>query len=456
MVNYSALNITKKNSLVIILIFTIVAVIDSTIVKFYSYSGIEASTHLNLTIFLVFFLVFIVTSSFLIISVVKTVSRSTLLPRSLRFFNRIIGALLTISATLILVIVLQMFFLGSYSVNLLGLETFLSRLSPLLFLSFLTILFLRWLAVSKKNYVIILYVTSFSLVSVNLVISLIYLQSLFFSTSSLPLVRPYPIYTYVIMFAGFPLTESLSIIFDVLSLLSFLLMWVATAILLNQYKYRIGKMKYFILMCIPLIYYIFPFENYFGYVLFPLLLTSPVAFSTIYVMVFSATGQVGALLFSLSFWTASSLVRNEAVRKSLLVSSVGIAILFGSIDLTSLQYLVFPPYGLVAQAFIPLGAYLLFVGILTSAKYVSRDANLRKEFYKSAASQLNLLKSIGVSEMEKEFENKVKIIQEYSRITERSSDPHLAEELEEEDAKEILREVLNELYSTKIKKEEQK
>jgi hypothetical protein len=258
------------------------------------------------------------------------------------------------------------------------------------------------------------------------------------------------------MHAGFPLTESLSIIFDALSLLSFLLMWVATAILLNQYKHRIGKTKYFILMCIPLIYYIFPFENYFGYILFPLFLTSPVAFSTIYVVVFSATGQVGALLFSLSFWTASSLVRNEAVRKSLLVSSVGIAILFGSIELTPLQYLVFPPYGLVTQAYIPVGAYLLFVGILTSAKYVSRDADLRKEFYKSAASQLTLLKSIGVSEMEKEFEKKVKFIQEYSRITDRTSDPHLEEELGEENAKEILREVLNELYSTKIKKEEQK
>jgi uncharacterized membrane protein (Fun14 family) len=56
-----------------------------------------------------------------------------------------------------------------------------------------------------------------------------------------------------------------------------------------------------------------------------------------------------------------------------------------------------------SQAFIPLGAYLLFVGIFTSAKNISRDSELRKEFYKSAASQLALLKAIGVSQMEKEL-----------------------------------------------------
>ena len=37
---------------------------------------------------------------------------------------------------------------------------------------------------------------------------------------------------------------------------------------------------------------------------------------------------------------------------------------------------------------------------------VAGDAKLRKAFYRSAASQLWLLKTIGVSEMEKEFERK--------------------------------------------------
>ena len=158
-------------------------------------------------------------------------------------------------------------------------------------------------------------------------------------------------------------------------------MWIATAILLSQYRRKMGEVKYFLLMSIPLIYYIFPFQYYYGDIFSPLLLSSPLAISIAYVLVFSATKQVGAFLFSLGFWTASALVPNILIRKLLLLSSVGIAILFGSIELVSLQYHVFPPYGLITEAFLPLGAYLVFVGIFASAGQISRNAELRKEFY---------------------------------------------------------------------------
>lgn len=82
----------------------------------------------------------------------------------------------------------------------------------------------------------------------------------------------------------------------------------------------------------------------------------------------------------------------------------------------------------------------------TSAKKISQDTLLRREFYKSASSQLSLLKAIGVSQMEKEFESKIKSVQERATLYEPEQD------LSEENAKEILREVLNELYYSKPKK----
>ena len=106
-----------------------------------------------------------------------------------------------------------------------------------------------------------------------------------------------------------------------------------------------------------------------------LVMTSPVAFGMIYVLIFSATKRVGALLFSLSFWTASRLVVKDLVSKSLLISAIGMAMLFGSIDITALQYRLYPPFGLVTMAFMPLGSYMLLIGIFTSATGVSRDAN---------------------------------------------------------------------------------
>jgi hypothetical protein len=166
-------------------------------------------------------------------------------------------------------------------------------------------------------------------------------------------------------------------------------------------------------------------------------------------LIFSATKQVGALVFSLVFWTASSLVHQDRTRNTLLITSFGIAIFYACIAIAPLEFHVYPPYGLITEAFIPLGAYLLFIGIFTSAMHVSRDSELRKEFYKSAASQLTLLKSIGLSQMEKEVEEKYK--QMARKVSQLSgiNEGFPSEDYSEENVKEILHEVLNELYYSK-------
>jgi ABC-type multidrug transport system fused ATPase/permease subunit len=211
-----------------------------------------------------------------------------------------------------------------------------------------------------------------------------------------------------------------------------------------------GRIKYFSLVSIPMVYYIFPLQGYFGDVFFNLLQSSPISYSIIYILIFSATKQVGAVLFSLAFWSASTLVYDNRIRKSLLLSAIGMAILFGTFAITPLQYHVYPPYGFITQAFLPLGAYLLFVGIFSSAKVISRDSAVRKEFYKSAESQLSLLKTIGASQMEKELEKQVKSIEEkVSRSAETGYD---VPPIEEQNVKEILHDVLNELYYSKNKK----
>ena len=111
----------------------------------------------------------------------------------------------------------------------------------------------------------------------------------------------------------------------------------------------------------------------------------------------------------------------------------------------SSTYHVFPPYGLITEAFLPLGAYLVFVGIFASAGQISRNAELRREFYKSAASQLTLLKAIGVSHMEKELEKNVEFVNRRSRLL---GTADIIQE-KDENVKEILHEVLEEIYSKK-------
>jgi hypothetical protein len=448
MVNYAILTLNKKTSLAFILIFTTVVVFDSSVVTFSSYSGIELPISLNVTMFVIFYIIFVASSAILLKSASKVTSRDTSRPSRLRivYVQGIIVATQILSAALVLIIIFQMLLLNRYSVSLLNVQTYLHHFFAFVFLSILVFFFLKWWS-PRRSYVVLLYTLAFSISCVNLVISSLYLES-YLSSSALPYVTSYPITDIVTNSAAQAFPESLIPVFDILSLGSFLCMWIATALLLSQYRYKMGRIKYFSLLTIPLIYYIFPFENYFGnLLLFPLLPSSPIYVSLLYILIFSATKQVGALVFSLVFWTASSLVYQDRVRKSLLLSSMGVAIFYGSIAIAPLQFHVYPPYGLITEAFIPLGAYFLFVGIFTSAKHISRDSELRKEFYKSAASQLSLLKAIGVSQMEKELEEETKLLEKHFGLSERE------ERLQEENVKQILHDVLNELYYSKGKKE---
>ncbi|MGB8934796.1 MAG: hypothetical protein WCC17_06800 [Candidatus Nitrosopolaris sp.] len=447
---YTSLTLNKKTALVFILVFITVAIFDTTIVSFSSYSGVEFPTWLNLTIFVIFSIIFATGSTILLNSVRKIVSKYSYkpAPRGLAYFQGIIIATVFLTGVIIPIIIFQMLLLSHYSLVLLQVQTYLSHLSALGFLAFLVFMFGSWLA-SKRDYKILLYAISFSLISIDIMVTLVYLETYFsIFNSVLPEVTPFPLSSYVINLPGSPSTELLSIAFDVLTLSSFLIMWITTSVSLSQYRYKLGKIKYFSLMSIPLIYYIFPFQNYFGDAFFSSLQSSPVFYSIIYILSFSATKQAGALLFSLSFWTAAALVYDNRVRQSLLVSSIGMAILFSSLEITPLQYRVFPPYGLITEAFIPLGSYLLFVGIFTSAKHISRDSEVRKELYKNAASQLTLLKAIGVSQMEKELEAQAESIEKRFKPFERTDEP----DLKAEEIKEILHDVLTELYYSKGKK----
>jgi hypothetical protein len=457
MVNFSAtLTLSKKTSLVFILIFTTIVVFDSTIVAFSSYSGVEFPSSLNIEFFIIFSIIFVASSIILLNSVTKGTSRDAYNLERLSLTYSIIISIQTFAIIVILIIIFQMLLLNNYNLILLRIQAYLSHLSATAFLAFLVFLFAGWMLKSKRNYVIMLYTISFSLASINLIISLVYLDS-YLSGTPITDVKPYPIVSYVTNLSGVStFAESLSVTSDALSLSSFLLMWIATAIFLSQYRYKMGRIKYFSLMSIPLIYYIFPLQGYFGDIFFNLLQSSPVSYSIIYILIFSATKQVGAVLFSLAFWTASTLVYDNRIRKSLLISSIGIAILFSTFENAPLQYHVYPPYGFITQAFIPLGAYLLFVGIFSSAKVISRDSRLRKEIYKSAESQMSLLKTIGVSQMEKELEKQVEFVQKLSGVSEKEEESRLVEEsyLGEQDVKKMLHDVLNELYYSKGKKEE--
>jgi hypothetical protein len=443
-----SISLTIKTSLIFILIIASIIIIDSTIVEFYSFSGVRASSTFNILIFAAFSVVFAF-SSLLLVSCVKTITSKTTyrLPKNLGKFQYIIFGILILTIVLISVTIFQTIAFSKYHILLLRAVTYISHISALAFAIPLIFLLAKWFK-SRRNYIILLYVATFSLVSANIIVSLIYYEQILLRSNAIE-IRPYRITMSVVVFYSTPADESLSSIYNVIFVLSFLVIWVATMALLNQYKNRLGKTRYYALTIIPMIYFIFPFHTYFANLLSPFVLNSPIAVSVIYTILFSATKQVGAFLFAISFLIASTVVPNDSVKKSLLISCIGMVILFSSVEITPLQYKVFPPYGLITEAFIPLGAFLLLVGIFTSAVNVSQDGELRRDFRKSAIAQLNLLRTIGIAQMEKE------LVKNFKLIEKRYPNLETTQDYSEENVKQIVHEVLEEVKQKDFGKRKQ-
>jgi hypothetical protein len=84
-------------------------------------------------------------------------------------------------------------------------------------------------------------------------------------------------------------------------------------------------------------------------------------------------------------------------------------------------------------------AFLLLIGIFTSAVNVYQDGELRRDFRKSAIAQLNLLRTIGIAQMEKE------LVKNFKSAEKRYANLETTQDYSEGNIKQIVHEVLEEL-----------
>ena len=208
---------------------------------------------------------------------------------------------------------------------------------------------------------------------------------------------------------------------SVTAVVSFVLMWGATGLLLRQHAKKIGKMWYWIIMGTPLIYFLSQFPALLLKIFTPLLISDPMFYGDVPYVIFRIVKARRRDNFWPGFLDAlETLWTRRTIRDYLVISALGVILLFisnqGGFALIQ-SGPIYPPYGLVTLSMLGLSSYLLLIGISSSAISVSQDASLRKTIKKSLES-LDLLDRIGTAEMEREIEGRVTI---YDEIT--SSNP---------------------------------
>lgn len=207
--------------------------------------------------------------------------------------------------------------------------------------------------------------------------------------------------------------EILSTLYSYLDIISFTLLWISTVTLLKRYSGQIGKLYYWIISSLPLIYYIL--YNLDSYDLLPISELSSE-------LLFSINSTWGGILFAFVFLSVRKRINKKIkLRDYLLILSGGLILVFTANQATTMGT-AFPPYGLLTVSFVGISSYFILVGTVSSVLTLSKEAILRKEIGKIVKEELKLFDEITLSELIKQTEtNVLDIIKKKADLLERDS-----------------------------------
>jgi MFS family permease len=308
--------------------------------------------------------------------------------------------------------------------------------------------FLSWSRTSK-NFVILAYGVSAATLAIHLGFTL------FFAATAL-LGVPAEVRTPVSHTPFFMPGSVSSILYNMhnlTSILSFSILWGTTVLLLHHYSQKVGRLKYWIIVTLPLVYFLSQFPTLFLNVFDPIIRENPILFGSLLTFIFTLSKPVGGILFGIAFWRISrDIPHTIIVRDYLMISALGFVLLFTSDQAIVLINAAYPPFGVAAVSFIGLSSYLIFVGIYYSAISISHDSRVRREIKKFAVKESKLLDSIGSAQLEKDIAEKITAIKQMQNSDSQSLGIPLS--IDEEGVKKYLEDVLHEKKKRDDKKED--
>jgi hypothetical protein len=298
--------------------------------------------------------------------------------------------------------------------------------------------FIIWLR-SNRSKVTLVYLLASSSLSLTVFIGVVYvLDQLSYEPE---VIHPKPYGEFVLYFeVG---DSTLAYAFAISSAVSFTLLWIGTVLLLRGYRKKLGTTKYWIIMSVPLLYFLSQFEPSVLNVLSSNSL-SPILFSIIYVIVVIASTPVGSILFGLSFVQIARKVQHPEVKSYMIISAIGLLLLLVSSQSQVLITAPFPPFGLLSNSFLGLSCYLIFIGIYSSAVSISQDSRLRTSIRRSVEDEVSFIGNIGNAQMDHTI--KERVLETTRRISGiMPEETGIASSLTEKEISEYIEQVLQEI-----------
>jgi hypothetical protein len=342
-------------------------------------------------------------------------------------------------AILVSITIIQLLVTMNYFTVLLMSIVSISYLFSVGTISVLAQKFFSWFKFNKDRVTFLYGISTVSL-AFNVIISLIYLINIL---ANFP---PVILSNLAHNVTGIPHTFFSQMIVDAFywsSLISFILVWIATAVIMRFYSNRIGRLRYWTLVSIPLVYFLTQFISPFTDLLTQILDTDPILYGFVFTLAFYLSKLIGGVLFGLAFLTmAKSLPRESVTRRYMSLAGYGLILFFISNQNSIVSSgSLYPPSGMITASFLAFSSYLMFFGLYSATVSVSEDLSLRRTIRKLALNESKMLDNIATAQLEHDMEAavlKVTKKQKEAIVEESGIEPSFTME----DAKVYLEEVL--------------
>jgi hypothetical protein len=346
---------------------------------------------------------------------------------------------------ILVTILVEINFTFSYHLVYLELVFMISSVTAVVVMGLLSYKFITWLRSNMSRITFAYLLASLSL-SINAIIGMIYVSNQLSYVSDV--IQPSPFGVYL-LHNTYTYTSSLAILYTISSGATFVLFWLGTVLLLQSYRKRLGTIKFWIIMIVPLLYFLSQFQPLVTGVLLDYSYENPTLYSIVYVLMLEVSTPIGGLLFGLAFMLVALRIQNANVKGYLVISGIGLLLLLISYRPQEIITGPFPPFGILSASFMGLSSYLVFFGIYSSAISVSQDSNLRKSIRKSVEAEVKFIGNIASAEMTNTVTERV--LRKVKAVSDRiPEDTGIDTSLTDIEIKEYVDEVIKETRNRKL------
>ena len=438
--------LASKSYLILIFgfILLVLSFVDNIVMSSFLDSIMERQSSFNHYVFISLVAIGLIGQSLIFYLIRKKIPsfKTKTTEKSLCAFQTLILFSILLSAFLFLYLIMLMAYQKAYYSDIFKSIVYSSYLFSSINMGLLIIYLLTWY---KKNHgiVMLLYVLAFSAYLINGIVGIIILDIQLDGRSE------------KISFITNPWDKtslrvsSLTDFYKMTSIFSFTVAWLGTCLLLYHYSNKMGRSKFCFMVALPLVYYLGNIDLVRSAIFSYIVSSSPYL---IYITQIALGGakQAGGFFFAISFIMISLNVDSQKLKYYLMSTAAGMMLLFSSNQISLVQIIPYPPFGLVTISLISISSFLLLIGLYSLAYSMAYDKRLLENARKMVNQKASrFLYDIGSAQWQKELDKTIPSIMN-SNLSPVNED-NVPTSLTEEEVKDYINEISKEMKKARDK-----